>query len=159
MVFLITWAQKHYMFSQLKYNVLLDNFSSPLELPDLQFFSLNSELKSIITKYQFPNRLLKVIPMKEGICFKPDLKIEFPLIFKPVLIPWKNLEIERASEADGFGLDKYNVFIENELVFCYMVNKDILMEMSIKSNQFRENYKGNHLSFPASSAGNASLRL
>lgn len=141
--YVVLWLKKYYMFSRLGYDVLLKNFPAPQTLPSKEYFSKYSELHNLLNNWRCPNTLLKVSVADEGVCFKPDLKLEFPRLFQPVMIPWANLRIERSTPDDGIGLDKYFFDIGNMPAFCFLVDKAILLKLSTQNEHFRRNYTGN----------------
>jgi hypothetical protein len=142
-LYIILWVQKYYLFSRLGYDVILKNFPAPKALPQKELFSRLSEMHNLLNGWRSPNTLVKVSAVEEGLCFRPDLILEFPRLFQPVMIPWANLRIERSSLDDGMGLDKYYFDIGGEPAFCFLVDRIILLELSTENEHFRRNYVGN----------------
>lgn len=137
----VLFLPKLFIFQRLDYAQLIEQFPTPFITESNLMVSHMSEMSNPKTKNRYPNVLMRIYAINNGLYIQPDFKFEFPRLFQPVLIPWQNLHIEKSEKGEGIGLDKYFVMVEKEPIFCFLIDPSILFQMSTESECFQRNYK------------------
>ena len=112
LIILVVFLLHYLRFKLTRWEEFVFHFESE-KRPELNpIYGFWSEFRQSTKSYPLSNSLLKVAPTSFGLYLQYDLKFEPIKYYKPVMIPWGNINVIHSEESKGKGSDEY-IITEN----------------------------------------------